>query len=88
MGHQWITAACRMVRRGERTVEPMTRRTRTDRSVLVVRVTGEMSRLGAICLVEAYEQAVPITRRRPGDERIRRMERQPGGPHVTEEVGQ
>ncbi len=66
----------------------MTRRTRTDRDVLVTRVTVEVGRLGARCLVEAYEQAVPIARRRPGEPTMRcvdgyRPERDP-----IEEVGQ
>ena len=74
--------------RGERTVGAMTRRTRTDRGVVVTRVTFEVGRLGARCLVEAYEQAVPIARRRPGERTMRciggcRPERDP-----VEEVGQ
>lgn len=66
----------------------MDRRTRTDRGVLVTRVTFEMSRLGARCLVEAYEQAVPVARRRPGEKQMRQMERRLGGQYPAEELGQ
>jgi len=34
-----------------------------QRPVLVVRTTFEESRLAATCLVTAYEQAMPVTRR-------------------------
>jgi len=41
----------------------MTQRTRTERRVLRVQVRFEMSRVGAACLADAYEQVVPIARR-------------------------
>jgi len=73
--------------RGERTVVPMTRRTRRERSVLVTKVTFEVGRLGAICLVEAYERAVPIARGRPRDGRMRPLEQCPVGRRAGEERG-
>ena len=86
MGHQWITAACRTLRLGERTVVTMTRRTRQDRRVLVVRVTCERGRLGATCLVKAYEQAVPVARRRSGMEPMRGVGTHTAEPQAREEV--
>jgi len=41
----------------------MTQSGRKDRRVLRVQVRFEMSRLGAACLADAYEQVVPIARR-------------------------
>jgi hypothetical protein len=41
----------------------MNRGVRTKRKERVVQVVVERSRLGALCLAEAYEQVVPIVRR-------------------------
>lgn len=48
----------------------MTRRTRTDRRVIVTRVTFEVGRLSTAGMIDAYERAVPIARRRSRDERL------------------
>lgn len=57
----------------ERTVEPMNRDVRTKRRERVVLMVVERSHLGAMCLVEAYEQIVPIV------QRSRRMPTHDGG---------
>jgi hypothetical protein len=87
MGHQWITAACRTLRREERTVVTMTGRTRKDRRMLVVRVTCERGRLGATCLIAAYEQVVPVARRRSGAGPMRGVGTHAAEPQGREELG-
>jgi hypothetical protein len=47
----------------------MTERGRMERRVLRVQVRFEMSRVGAACLADAYEQVVPIARRSMAIER-------------------
>ena len=49
-------------------VEAMDRGERTQRKERVVVVVSEHSRLGAVCLAQAYEQVVPIIRRAPARE--------------------
>jgi hypothetical protein len=44
----------------------MNRAVRTKRRERVVLVVVERSRLGAVCLVEAYEQVVPLVQRSRG----------------------
>ena len=63
----------------ERTVETMNRGVRTKRKERVVLVVVERSRLGALCLAEAYEQVVPIVQRSRG-----RPERRSGATRAWE----
>jgi hypothetical protein len=58
----WCMACCSLLG-DERTVEPMNRGVGTKRRERVVLVVIERSRLGAVCLAEAYEQVVPIVQR-------------------------
>jgi hypothetical protein len=64
----------------------MNRGVRTKRKERVVQVVVERSRLGALCLAEAYEQVVPIVQRsrgtpkqRRGDTRVREQRAVAGG---------
>jgi hypothetical protein len=54
-------------RRKEETVEQRQRR----RSALIVRVRYEPSRIGAACLADAYEQILPVVRRRLDHQKLR-----------------
>jgi hypothetical protein len=47
----------------------MARRAQKDRTVLRVQVRFEMSRVAAVCLMDAYERVVPSTRRSTLSER-------------------
>ena len=55
----------------------MTQSGRKDRRVVRVQVRFEMSRLGAACLADAYEQVVPIARRSVPLERRQHGQQQP-----------
>jgi hypothetical protein len=50
----------------------MTQSRRKGCSMVRVQVTFEMSRVAAACLVDAYEQVVPIARRSTAQEQGRR----------------
>lgn len=54
---------CRSMHGDERMVETMGRSVRATRKERVVLVIVEQSRLGAVCLAEAYEQVVPALQR-------------------------
>jgi hypothetical protein len=56
-GHPWRT------RRHGSKESSVARRTKTDSTPLEVRITFEPSRVSPACVVQAYEQVVPITRR-------------------------
>jgi hypothetical protein len=62
----------------------MTPRVQAERRVLRVQARFEMSRVGAACLADAYEQIVPIARRSMARERRQQVRRLSEGPRRAE----